>query len=195
MRIRFVFASVLIVVPAFGQTLTEHGAALAGATIGSAAGKSVSNGITKIFGALDASAGKAAEDKDKTKPPSPPVVTASPQSLPVAAASAGPVSSPPRASASRRVSNRTESATSAVAMYNLSPAIEPTLANLQSIKAGTPGDTLAKTLGEPSSTITIPEDGHLVQVLRYRAQGQLLGVIHLDNGEVVKVDAVAAVSN
>ena len=194
MRIRFAFAAVLIVIPAFGQVLTEHGAALAGATIGSAAGTSVSNGITKIFGALDASAGKAAQDKDqtedKTKSPSPSAVTASPQALPAVAPSAGPLAAPSNAAAPRRVSNRTEFRTSAAAMYNISPAIEPTLANLQSIKAGTPGEALAKTLGEPSSTITIPEDGHLVQVLRYRAQGQLLGVIHLDNGEVVNVETV-----
>lgn len=190
MRIRFTFAAVLIVIPAFGQVLTEHGAALAGATIGSAAGKSVSNGITKIFGALDASASKAAEDNDKAKLPAPSVVTASPMTLPAAAPSAGTASSPSQARAPRRASVRTEPTTPAVATYNVTPAIEPTLASLQSVKTGTRGDVLAKTLGEPSSTITIPEDSHLVQVLRYRAQGQLLGVIHLDNGEVVNVETV-----
>jgi len=188
MRIRFAFAAVLIVIPAFGQVLTEHGAALAGATIGSAAGKSVSNGITKIFGALDASASKAAEDK--TRPSAPTVVTANPMTLPAAAPSAGTASSPSQARAPRRASVRTEPTTPAVATYNVTPAIEPTLASLQSVKTGTRGDVLAKTLGEPSSTITIPEDSHLVQVLRYRAQGQLLGVIHLDNGEVVNVETV-----
>src|SRR6202162_4492744 len=107
MRIRFAFAAIFILIPAFGQVLTEHGAALAGATIGSAAGKSVSNGITKIFGALDASASKAAEDK--TRPSAPTVVTANPMTLPAAAPSAGPASSPSPARAARPGSRRTES--------------------------------------------------------------------------------------
>ena len=82
---------------AFGQGLTEYGAAAAGATVGSAAGKKVSDGINNIFGKVDAQTKEAAKGKApaKQKPvadatPAPAAETApateSPKSAPAPAA-------------------------------------------------------------------------------------------------------------
>ncbi len=49
------------------QSLAEHAAAASGATIGTAAGKPLSNAITKIFGQTDASTKKAASASVKTR--------------------------------------------------------------------------------------------------------------------------------
>src|SRR5712691_3316486 len=67
------------------QSLAEHGAAAAGATIGTAAGKPISNAVTKIFGQVDDQAKSASKtnlkvvrpDSTGEKPsPAGPVVTA-----------------------------------------------------------------------------------------------------------------------
>src|SRR6266853_1870576 len=63
-------AYVLIVAgAAFGQTLTEFGAVSAGSTVGGASGKSVSNGITAIFGKVNEQTTKAAGKKEESAPP------------------------------------------------------------------------------------------------------------------------------
>src|SRR5215470_187056 len=59
--------------PALPQALTEHAAAAAGATIGTAAGKTLTTGMNKIFGSVDQVTSHAAgpakkEDKEKKKP-------------------------------------------------------------------------------------------------------------------------------
>lgn len=59
--------------------------------------------------------------------------------------------------------------------------------DLLSVKTGTREDALTAALGAPSSRVTIPEDGHLMEILSYSARGQLLGTVRLDNGEVIGV--------
>jgi hypothetical protein len=198
MRLRFHFAAfgaVILVLPAAGQVLTEHGAALAGSAVGSASGKAVSNGVTKIFGALDSAAGKAAKGTEDSRPAAkaPAHSGTAPESAPdFAAPSVGSGAAPPRTASVRRALNRPAPAATYVAAQPPTPVKEPTLADLRSVQVGSSGDDLVKTLGAPSSTITIPEDGHLIQTLRYSAQGQLLGVVRLDNGQVTGVETVAS---
>ena len=50
---------------ACAQNLTEFGAVAAGSTVGGASGKSVSNGITAIFGKVDQQTAKAAAKEKK----------------------------------------------------------------------------------------------------------------------------------
>ena len=54
------FGSLVLANAAFGQALTEHAAAAAGATIGTAAGKPISNALTNIFGNVDHATATAA---------------------------------------------------------------------------------------------------------------------------------------
>ena len=72
MRLLNVSAIVLLLAAGTkAQSLSEHAAAAAGATIGTAAGKPLSNAITKIFGTVDDDTKKAAATKanaPKTQP-------------------------------------------------------------------------------------------------------------------------------
>ena len=62
---RILASFLLINAIAFGQNLTEFGAVAAGSTVGGASGKSVSNGITAIFGKVDQQTAKAAAKEPK----------------------------------------------------------------------------------------------------------------------------------
>src|SRR5579862_4825909 len=57
---RILASFLLINAFSFAQTMTEFGAVAAGSTVGGASGKSVSNGITAIFGKVDQQTAKAA---------------------------------------------------------------------------------------------------------------------------------------
>lgn len=90
----FAFAGV-----AFGQGLTEYGAAAAGGAVGTAAGKKVSDGITSIFGKVDQQTKDAAKGKDKApakqKPtPAVPPATSAASASSVTLATSGSSSAP-----------------------------------------------------------------------------------------------------
>ncbi len=50
---------------------------------------------------------------------------------------------------------------------------------------------LVTTLGQPESKVTIPDDGHLVEICQYWSKGKQLGTVRLDNGQVVNVESRA----
>ena len=195
---------VLAILPAFPQALVEHAAAASGASIGAAGGKVVSNGITAIFGKVDETTAKAANkpsEKEKLKEEKPAEVK--PAAVGGAAIVAGPTAGPigsrgatvrtRRESSSRRaraahVTSEPEPVVSAVA-----PALvkEPALQDLLNVQVGSKEQDCIAALGAPSSRITIPEEGHMTELLRYSARGQLLGTIRLDNGQVVNVQATS----
>ncbi len=92
----FVASSTLV-----GQSLTEHGAAAAGATIGTAAGKPLGTAIGGIFGTVDKTAATAATPKtakpvaDKSAMAKPsPVTSPSPAAPQASSGSAATVSAP-----------------------------------------------------------------------------------------------------
>ena len=62
---RILASFLLITAITFAQNLTEFGAIAAGSTVGGASGKSVSNGITAIFGKVDQQTAKAAAKENK----------------------------------------------------------------------------------------------------------------------------------
>ena len=81
-------ASLILVLSVHGQALTEHAAAAAGAVVGSGAGKSLSNSMTKIFGDTDKQTAKAAnpDAKKQSKPvPSAPDPLAAESQTPLSA--------------------------------------------------------------------------------------------------------------
>ena len=185
-------ASLTLALPAFPQAILEHSAAAAGATIGTTAGKSLSNSMDKIFGNLEENtvhaAGVTKEDKKKQE------TALEPQS-----AQAGSEDSTTSDTDSKRVSRsrkghakvaaRTQPAAAPLISIPAPepPVKEPALADLLNVKTGAKEESLTASLGQPTSKVTIPDDGHLVEILRYTAGGQLLGVIRVDNGEVVNV--------
>jgi hypothetical protein len=193
------------------QSLSEHAAAAAGATIGTAAGKPLSNAITKIFGSVDNDAKKAAatkantpkvqtkDSKESTPTPSMSTPTLGGSSTP----SIGSTSPPPSAApgSSRRQSRDAASAsrdTTTVSLPVVSvPAVqeqarvEPTAEQLASVKVGATAKEVLAVLGPPESRVTIPDEGHMLEICQYWARGKQLGTVRLDNGQVVTVQSSA----
>jgi hypothetical protein len=187
------------------QSLAEHAAAASGATVGTAAGKPLSNAITKIFGQTDTSTKKAASAPVNTKTPAKPeadaaaLIPAAPQSaggggaLPsLGGSSSGGRSTPsrhggfaPRSTAQYAAVNPPE----AVLAVQEPPRKEPTAEELAAIHVGASEQEVAAALGRPESTVTIPDDGHLVQICQYWSKGKQLGTVRLDNGQVVSVES------
>jgi hypothetical protein len=178
------------------QSLAEHAAAAGGATIGTAAGKPMSNAITKIFGQVNTDAGKAAKNPNPSKPLTKTVAETPAVKTPVASSST-PSAQP--SSISHRRAYRTETVAHAPEIaptFTIVPVEPPptvkqaTVEELALIKIGTSEKDLVEALGRPHSRITIPEEGHMLETLQYRANGKPLGTIRLDNGQVVTIEPV-----
>jgi hypothetical protein len=187
-----------LALPAFSQALVDHAAAAAGASIGATAGKPLSNGITAVFGKVDDTTAQAAKkpaekDKDKadkSKPEKPSALGSAPSAS--ASGSSIPSSRPQRASSPRPSSRRAAqpNAWPEPVVYTQVPAPaakEPALQDLLNVQIGSKEQDCIAGLGTPSSRISIPEEGHMIELLRYTAQGRLLGTIRVDNGQVVNV--------
>jgi len=178
------------------QSLAEHAAAAAGATIGTAAGKPLSNAISTIFGNTDKAAQKAAApapDTKKTlvKPEAP--VPATPAIGAGLGSGPGPAASDPGPAPSRHGGFARRPPVAQLAPPDPTPApiepprIEPTAEQLASIEVGATEQHLLETLGQPESKVTIPDDEHLIVICQYWANGKQLGTVRLDNGQVVSV--------
>ena len=211
------------------QSLTEHAAAAAGATVGTAAGKPLSRALTTIFGAADNTTATAAG----TKPA--PAKTAPKTTVTKSSAAQAPAASPAgstgkadadstekaedatgktpkmsqagtdkvygsHARTGKPVAKRPEAETASFApaaapepgvsapMQPPAPK-EPSIEQLSSIQVGASAHEVVALLGQPASHVSIPDDdGHLRESFQYWAQGQPLGTIRLDNGQVVKVE-------
>jgi len=207
-------ATLMFAASVHGQVLTEHAAAAAGAAIGSGAGKSLSNSMTKIFGDTDKETAKAAKadtkkpSKTVTDPaPDPQAAKSKPSAISQADAAPGPLQpsashapAQPRSRVARKPLPQDETAAAlthplAVTPITTAPPIAqpiikvPTVQDIASIKVGTTAEDLVTALGQPSSRVTIPDDdGHLRETCQYWANGQQLGTIRLDNGQVVTVE-------
>ena len=189
------------------QSLAEHAAAASGATIGTAAGKPLSNAITSIFGKTDSSTKNAAsatvnsKTLAKPEPESAPVIPGAPQAGGSASVGSGGSSSGGSSSGGLAPSRHGGFARrSSVAQYPAivppppveavpEPRREPTAEELASIHVGASEQELLTALGQPESKVTIPDDGHLVEICLYWSQGRQLGTVRLDNGQVVNVEA------
>jgi hypothetical protein len=196
------FGSFLLVTGAQAQSLAEHAAAASGATIGTAAGKPLSTAITKIFGQTDTSTKKAASASVSTKTPAKVEAEAAPLIAPAAqsgggggmpslgGSASGGGSTPSRHGGFAQRSTAQYAAINppeAVLAVQEPPRKEPTAEELAGIPVGASEKELVSTLGPPESTVTIPDDGHLVQICQYWSKGKQLGTVRLDNGQVVSV--------
>jgi len=190
----------------YAQALSEHAAAAAGATIGTAAGKPVANALSGIFGNVDATTATAAQTGAKAKATVPakpginPEATVNRGGGPGAfspgfgddgGAAAGGAPTGSAVSRSRRRSGPvTASATSPVTLAPIpEPVKELSLEEVAGVKIGTKESDLFAALGKPESHVSVPDDdGHLRESCQYWAGGKQLGTIRLDNGQVVKVE-------
>jgi hypothetical protein len=194
--------SFLLVSGAEAQSLAEHAAAASGATVGTAAGKPLSNAITKIFGQTDTGTKKAASASVNSKTPAKaeggaaPLIAPAQQSggggaMPsLGGSSSGGGSTPSRHGGFAQRSTAQYTAVNqpeAALAVQEPPRKEPTAEELAGIQVGASEHELVLALGPPESTVTIPDDGHLVQICQYWSKGKQLGTVRLDNGQVVSV--------
>ena len=194
------------------QSLAEHAAAAAGATVGTAAGKPISNALTKIFGQADHATATAAGTKDRPKVPVKPTVISGQNSgsskashLAPASSGGGGAISEASSAIERSRANRPSPSTAGhhsapvtatvqfSAPFQISaaepPLKEPSIQELESIQLGASHSDLLTVLGKPASHVIVPDDdGHLRESCQYWAQGRQIGTVRLDNGQVVKVD-------
>lgn len=200
------FSLVVEVRVAGAQTMTEFGAATAGAVVGGASGKAVSDGINTIFGKVDQQTVKAAgkdatAKKDITVKKEAPVLTVAPAvsrdvdtgvppppppaghwiarqepTLPVATNFALDVPFPPSTMAD------------ALPLQPIPPPPTMTPESLKQVTVGMSRTELLK-LGDPSSRIAMVEGGHMVETFSYRAAGQRFGIVRVQDGTVAKVEA------
>ena len=200
-------ASFILVLSVHGQALTEHAAAAAGAVVGSGAGKSLSNSMTKIFGDTDKQTAKAAnpDAKKQSKPvlSAPDPLAAKSQTaltgggdaaLDPLPRSGSSFSSQSRSRAVRKPAPQDATAAALSRPVAVTPIAQPvvkvpTVQDIASIKVGTTEDDLVAALGQPSSRVSIPDDdGHLRETCQYWVDGRQLGTIRLDNGQVVAIE-------
>lgn len=207
-------ASLLWIVNLQGQGLTEHAAAAAGATIGTGAGKSLSDSMTKIFGGTDKETSKAAkaDTKKQEKPaadrPTDPAAAKSKPAPITAHADAGPApfepSGPHAPSQPRRAPRKPVLTDETAKVLNPDTAVTPappvpaivvpvvkvpTVEDVANIKVGMMDSEMVAALGQPSSRLVIPDDdGHLRETCQFWANGHILGTIRLDNGQVASVE-------
>jgi len=204
MRSLALLGSLLCVTGVQAQSLAEHAAAASGATIGTAAGRPLSNAITSIFGKTDASAKKAANtpivNKSAAKPESELAVPIqlAPRNGGGELPSLGGGSAPTRHGGFSARSGAGEYASIAAAGASSAPISayvpepvrkEPTVEEFAAIRVGASEQEMVTALGQPESKVTIPDDGHLVQICQYWSKGKQLGTLRLDNGQVVNVES------
>jgi hypothetical protein len=203
-------AAVLWISPAYGQNIIEHAAAAAGATIGTGAGKALSNGIDKILGRAADTGSNAGKPTTVRPSPTTPAVTPTPTlSAPTTVlqgpgSPAGPTGTsqpgPTQHARARRsavpvdpdkpVFAAPEVASAPVRPLAIAPP-PPSPEDFAKLKEGSPREDVQTALGTASSRITIPgDDGHLIEILSYYDGNRHIGTVRMDNGVVVSVSAV-----
>lgn len=195
----------------YAQSLAEHAAAAAGATIGTAAGKPMAKALSGIFNNVDnatataATTGKksavtkttpiSSTDKSASTNRGPGPGVFSPgfgSSAPADAATADYV-----APVTARSRHRAQPHAPAIAIpvelpVSAEPVKQPSREDLAAVQIGTSRQDLFAVLGQPESHVTIPDDdGHMRESCQFWADGRHLGTVRLDNGQVVKVELLA----
>jgi hypothetical protein len=186
--------------PAQGQNIMEHAAAAAGATIGTGAGKALSNGIDKVLGKAAETGSNAAKTPVRKAPPTapptnPPSLAPAPSQTPLT-----PGAPSQRARSRRSVASsadRDKPVFAAPEVPESAPAAPVAVAPLPltpedfaKVKEGASRADVLVALGVASSHVTIPDDGHLIEILSYSdANNRRVGSVRIDNGVVVTVSA------
>jgi hypothetical protein len=185
----------------WSQAMVEAAGAVAGGSIGGVAGKKVSEGITNVFGKVDAVAGKAAKtakapevavEKAKADKPNGGTVLQVGSGAVIKDHSLVPPPPPPVRRAAADVPPPPplpKSVTALVAIQPipvLPPPPQMSSDDLKTLANGTARKDLLK-MGAPASRITMYDDGHLIEIYRYQSRDTTLGVVRLSDGSVSSV--------
>ena len=196
MRLALMLAGTMLAVTAWGQNLTEYGAAAAGGSVGGASGRKVSDGINSILNKVSGATDQAsATGKPAAKPSTAKQQPALEVSPGVPKADSGDVPPPPESHAAVRKAPVATVPPPVLTLAEVAPVAPPpppppqmTADDLKQVTPGTSREDVLK-LGEPSARITMIDDGHLVEVYNYIAHGENLGRVRLTDGAVASVQA------
>lgn len=194
-RVLVLFAAIVVLLAgtASGQAMLEHAAAAAGGSVAGAAGKSVSNGIDTIFRKLDKQTSTAARTAASPATGAKAIGgTAAIEGVQPGLGAASESARRPRPASPALSPAPPLAVTSSAPDPEASPERPPlTLAEITGIENGTSRNSVLTKLGIPSARITIPDGDSLVEIYRYAASGEGIGVLRLTDGVVsaVRVDA------
>lgn len=190
-------AAILLPGAVCAQAILEHAAAAAGATVGTAGGKALSNMIDKTLNKAAAPLNESAAAAKNPQNKATANATATPGGK-AASAPLGPAPELPPAprrmraartaapAPSQPVSGGEERFLPAPAPAPAPPPL-PTAEDFAKVKEGGVRQDVLTALGTPSSLITIPDDGHLIEIMTYSDGRQRIGSVRLDNGQVVSI--------
>ena len=177
---------VLVPLAAGAQTIVSYGAAAAtGSTAGAAAGNKLNKALDNVLGKTSEAMGKAGQSpksKSESKPSEMIHMSVAPEAVARTAA-------PKTANVHPLPKVQQEDAAIIVPAANIEPPpVTATPEVLATVASGAKRDDLTK-LGEPAYRISIPEDGHLVEVYKYRSDGKDIGTVRLTDGVVTSVQS------
>jgi hypothetical protein len=181
-------AAVVFIAAAGHAQVTSHVAAAAGAAIGTAGGKVLSNVLDKAL-APAAQTGDTQPVAKVPVAPTPAIPTVATGSLPDTSPQGD--SSDAGSSRRNRSPQRPYNSSSADRMAfrgsyrNLPPP--PSVEDFAKIKDGSSRREVLAALGTPSSHVTIPEEGHLIEQMSYQYERRYIGSVRIDNGRVVEI--------
>ena len=171
-----------------GQALTDHAAAIAGATAGVAGARALRDPLTRIL-----------QSASEINTPAPPSKNAALTAYPTASTPTQPpppafTPSPSPAPAWRRGSRGEVrpvlAATQQIfAAYESAPSASPvTTDQLRAVASGATRAEVVAHLGVPSGRISMDDNGHLVEILQYSARGSRVGSVRCRDGRVESVN-------
>ena len=177
---------------AWSQAMVEHAAAAAGGSVGGVAGKKLSDSINKVMGKVDDTAKAAAADKsNKSKGSNSGALLQVGPGEPKGKDDSGVV--PPPVPAHRAALVKPTPAPEPVAKPEPAPPAPPpppppevTTDDLKKVVNGMPREEVLK-LGAPASRVTMFDDGHMLEIFRYIAHDNDLGVVRLTDGAVSSI--------
>ncbi len=207
MRLSTSLMLLTLTVPCFPQAMIEHAAAAAGGSTGALAGKPVGESLGKIFGKVEQTTAKAAKPKtDKTakiEAPKAKEATGAGEASRTMPTFGAAVSSAGMPASSGGVTRHNRPSSPLAPVETEAAAAEPVIAltprpimvhqttreDVVAIQSGMVRHDVIAKLGAPASSVTIPDDGHLLEIFKYVSGGRWVGTVRLDNGSVVKVDS------
>jgi hypothetical protein len=185
---------------AHSQNLAETALAAATGSVAGVAGKPISDGLSKIFGQVNAQAKTSATTAQQKNAPATPETTAGKAGASTPALGVGPgtASSGPAPAQGRSRSGGSRSRMHYAALPPVpspQPAVKaeppqrplPTLDEIASVGNGTERSDVLTRLGTPVARLSIPESGQMLEVYQYVDRGGNLGSVRLRDGRVSEV--------
>jgi hypothetical protein len=172
------------------QAFADHAAAIAGASAGVAGARAIKDPLSRILQSASDAAGSGAAQAPK--PENKTAVASAPASVPSQAAPSSFAPAPSarpgwrRGGESRRVLRGDGTAFSAY--ENSAPALPVTTAQLRAVASGANRSEVIGSLGVPAARITMDDNGHLVEILQYNANGARVGSVRCSDGRVESVN-------